>query len=100
MLAFRLFASVLVGLVAFAAHATVPKATLKPFASEAELQALLKTWAERNPLRRAEQMAGALQSAPAAPASKAAESAADRSPTCSTPASTRAASSSCTATTS
>jgi len=77
MLAFRLFASVLIGLAAFAAHATVSKATLKPFASEAELQALLKTWAERNPLRRAEQMAGALQSAPAAPASKAAESAAD-----------------------
>ena len=77
MLALRLFTSVLVGLAAFAAHATVPKATLKPFASEAELQALLKTWAEKNQLRRSELMSGALQSAPAAPASKAAESAAD-----------------------
>jgi len=60
------------------ATATVPKATLKPFASEAELKALLLSWADRYQARRAEQMMGALQSAPAAaPAAKAAESAAD-----------------------
>ena len=60
------------------ATATAPKATLKPFASEAELKALLLSWADRYQARRAEQMTGALQSAPAAaPAAKAAESAAD-----------------------
>jgi len=62
-----------------AAASTSPKATLKPFASEAELKALLLSWADRYQLRRSEQMLGALQSAPAAaPAAKAAaESAAD-----------------------
>ena len=61
-----------------AAATTSPKATLKPFASEAELKALLLSWADRNQARRAEQLMGALQSAPAAaPAAKAAESTAD-----------------------
>src|SRR5688500_8011773 len=56
------------------AHATTPKATLKPFASEAELQALFKTWADQHQRRRAESRIamGALQSAPAsAPAKEA-----------------------------
>jgi hypothetical protein len=35
-----------------AAHATTPKATLKPFASEAELQKLLKAWREQVERRR------------------------------------------------
>ena len=62
-----------------AAATTAPKATLKPFSSEAELKALLLSWADRYQLRRSEQMMGALQSAPAAaPAAKAAaESSAD-----------------------
>ena len=56
-----------------AAHATTPKATLKPFASEAELQALFKSWADQHQRRRAEsRMAmGALQSAPASAAKEA-----------------------------
>jgi hypothetical protein len=64
--------------VVHAAATTAPKATLKPFASEAELTALLLSWADRYQARR-EQMMGALQSTPAAaPAAKAAaESAAD-----------------------
>ena len=62
-----------------AAATTASKATLKPFSSEAELKALLLSWADRYQLRRSEQMMGALQSAPAAaPAAKAAaESSAD-----------------------
>jgi hypothetical protein len=65
--------------LAHAAATTAPKATLKAFASEAELKALLLSWADRYQARRAEQALGALQSAPtAAPAAKAAaESAAD-----------------------
>ncbi|MFL6564405.1 MAG: beta-propeller domain-containing protein [Burkholderiales bacterium] len=66
-------------LVLLPAGATAPKGTLRPFASEAELKALLLSWADRYQTRRAEQMLGSLQSAPAAaPAAKAAaESAAD-----------------------
>src|SRR6185503_1854478 len=74
----RLFVLSLLWLVVLPAGATAPKATLKPFASEAELKALLLSWADRYQARRAEQMMGALQSAPAAaPAAKVAESTAD-----------------------
>jgi uncharacterized secreted protein with C-terminal beta-propeller domain len=60
----------------FAAQATAPKATLKPFAGEAELAALLETWAEAHKRRRGERRAIAAQeaSAPSALASKAQDS--------------------------
>ena len=74
----RLFLSTVLFLAALGAQATVPKATLKPFASEAELQALLKTWVEQQQRRRAERRdALAMQAAPAAPAATPAESASD-----------------------
>jgi Beta propeller domain len=56
--AFRLFLASFLLLTAFCAHATTPKATLKPFASEAELQALIKGWAAQLERRRSERMAG------------------------------------------
>ena len=43
--------------VVLPAGATAPKATLKPFASEAELRALLLSWADRYQARRSEQAA-------------------------------------------
>jgi hypothetical protein len=56
MLAVRLLMVIFLWLVASAAHATAPKATLQPFASEAELQLLLKRWKaeveRRQPMRR------------------------------------------------
>src|SRR6185503_12065995 len=68
-------------LAAVAAHAgTTPKATLKPFASEAELQALLKAWGEQLERRRsARAEAYGMPSAPASASvtAKAAEAAAD-----------------------
>ena len=79
--AFRLFLASFLLLTAFAAHATTPKATLKPFASEAELQALLKGWRDQFERRRpARTESFAMQAA--APASavsgaKLAEAAAD-----------------------
>jgi len=84
MLAFRpvLAAALLSSLLSFmtSGHATTPKATLKPFASEAELQALLKGWKgefERRRSVRAESFAMQSSAAPTSPAAKAAESAAD-----------------------
>src|SRR2546421_7845109 len=64
---FKLF--LLIALLASAAQATAPKATLKPFASEVELQALLKSWAAQSERRRAERMFAKGMSSPAAPAS-------------------------------
>jgi uncharacterized secreted protein with C-terminal beta-propeller domain len=52
MLAVRFLLVVLLLLAASAAHATAAKATMKPFASEAELQALLKSWREQFERRR------------------------------------------------
>ena len=78
--ALRIFVLILFWVTALPAVATAAKSTLKPFASEAELKALLVSWADRYQARRAEQALGAfaLQSAPAAaPAAKLAESAAD-----------------------
>src|SRR5215510_5149196 len=54
MLAVRLLTITLLWLFALAAaHATAPRATLKPFASEAELQKLLKAWKEQLERKRA-----------------------------------------------
>ncbi|MGH8739564.1 MAG: beta-propeller domain-containing protein, partial [Burkholderiales bacterium] len=65
--------AVLLAVFACGAQATAPKATLKPFASEAELAALLESWAQAHQRRRAERRSfGAAQeaAAPAALASK------------------------------
>src|SRR4051794_41849820 len=71
--ALRQFILSLLCLVVVPAGATAPKGTLRPFASEAELKALLVSWANRYPTRRAEQMLGSLEAAPAAaPAAQAA----------------------------
>src|ERR1044071_2983898 len=77
--ALRFFVLILFWVTALPAVATAAKSTLEPFASEAELKALLVSWADRYQARRAEALgAFALQSAPAAaPAAKLAESAAD-----------------------
>ena len=53
MLAVRFFTLIFLWLVAFGAQATAPKATLKPFASEAELQKQLKAWRAKFDRRRA-----------------------------------------------
>ena len=70
--AVRLLMVFFLWLFAFAAaHATPPKATLKPFASEAELQALLKGWKrelERRRPARAESYGVQSSAAPAASA--------------------------------
>ena len=66
--AFRPVVIALLFLAAFAANATAPKATLKPFASEAQLQAVLRTWVEQQQRRRAERRADAMQAAPASAA--------------------------------
>src|SRR4051812_34134758 len=71
--ALRLFILSLLCLVVLPAGATASKGTLRPFASEAELKALLVSWANRYPTRRAEQMLGSLETAPPpAPAAQAA----------------------------
>jgi hypothetical protein len=71
MLAVRLLIVIALWLVASAAHATAPKATLKPFASEAELQVLLKRWKaeveRRQPMRR-EGLGAQMSASPAASA--------------------------------
>jgi hypothetical protein len=99
---------------AFAAESTAPRKTLKAFASEEELAALFKGWAEsrkRDEGRRAQAYGGIgmqMQAAPsAAPAMAAKEAlattaagAADSVTNVQTRASTRAESSSCTAITS
>jgi hypothetical protein len=68
--AFRLLVAALLCLAALAAQGSAPKATLKPFASEAELHALLKRWAEQHQrqvaLRKAEATYAAPASSPAA----------------------------------
>jgi Beta propeller domain len=75
--AFRLFLASLLVLTALAAHATAPKATLKPFASETELQALLKGWREQFERRRpVRSQSFSMYAAPASGA-KLAEAAAD-----------------------
>src|SRR5262245_19712180 len=78
--AVRFFTVILVWFVTFGAQATAPKATLKPFASEAELQALLKGWKrefERRRTARAEsygvQSSAAPAASPALSSAKAAE---------------------------
>jgi hypothetical protein len=65
MLAFRLaLAAAVLSFMTFV-HATAPKSALKPFASEAELQALLKSWAEQHQRRLSERRSEAMQAAPA-----------------------------------
>jgi hypothetical protein len=66
--AFRPVVIALLFLAASTANATAPKATLKPFASEAQLQAVLRTWVEQQQRRRAERRADAMQPAPASAA--------------------------------
>lgn len=60
-----IIAAALIALTPLGAHASAPKATLKPFASEAELHALLSGWAEAYKRRRDERRASAMQAAPA-----------------------------------
>ena len=99
-----LFAALLPLAAAAAADSTAPRKTLRPFASEQELAQLFDKWAEERKRRRdelhARQAYGQSIGLPgdAGDGQGGGSDRRIRSPTCSTPASTRAASSSCTAT--
>jgi hypothetical protein len=72
---FAFLAAALIPLAADASQSTAPRKTLKPFASEQELTALLDRWAEQHKRSRAERQALGAAKAMAAPA--AAEASAD-----------------------